>query len=204
MKSWSHSGFNVYVGDKIQPDNDNARLFLARYLRKAPLSEARLSIDESGLEPTIVYQKTSADGEQIKHFSPLEFLAQLSLHIPNTWEQTTRHYGVYSSVTRGKKIREEEYRARFDALPEPLDEPEEETKPASASFARCMKLVFEIDPLACPRCGEQMKIVAFLQKEREIEKIADNLRMPTWRAPPKFAPAGTHVDTSDEYSQITH
>ncbi len=203
MRTWSHSGFNVYTGDKIQPGDDNARLFLARYLRKAPLSETRLSIDEAGIEPTVVYRNTNVDAEQIKRFSPLEFLAQLSLHIPDTWEQTTRHYGVYSSATRGKKIREEKYRARFKKQSEPLDEPEE-ARPASASFARCMKLVFEIDPLECPRCGEQMKIISFLQKEPEIEKIASNLGMPTWRAPPKFAPVGFRVDTSDEYSQSTH
>jgi hypothetical protein len=27
-------------------------------------------------------------------FDPLEFLAELSSHLPNVWEQTTRYYGV--------------------------------------------------------------------------------------------------------------
>ena len=53
---------------------------------------------------------------------------------------------LYSSATRGTKVREEKYRARFDALPALIDEPEEETIPAPASFAPCIKWAFEIDP----------------------------------------------------------
>ena len=63
MKSWSHSGFNVHVGEEISPDDSNARLFLARYLKKAPLSEARLFIEESQHDPSVVYRKITGDGE---------------------------------------------------------------------------------------------------------------------------------------------
>ena len=200
MKSWEHSGFNVYAAEPISADDENARLFLARYLKKAPVAASRLSIDDSGLEPTVVYKKVTYDGEETRCFSPLEFLAELSLHIPKVFEQTTRMFGVYSSSTRGKVAREEKYRAWVQNNFQPLEH-EPEKQPASASFARCMKKVFEIDPFKCSRCGSQMKIVAFIFSPRKIEKIADNLKLPTWRAPPPFAPAGIRYDTSSQYSQ---
>ncbi len=93
-------------------------------------------------------------------------------------------YGVYSSSTRGKIAREERFEEILNAGLEPL--PEQEPTKASASFARCMKLVFEINPLECPRCRENMKIVAFMLSSQEIEKIAENLKYTTWSAVLKF------------------
>jgi hypothetical protein len=49
-----------------------------------------------------------------------------------------------------------------------------------------MKRIFEIDPLECPRCKGQMRIIAFLTAERAILKIADSLRIPRAQAPPKI------------------
>ena len=83
----------------------------------------------------------------------------------------------------------------------PLDE-REEAKPVSASFARCMKKVIEIDPLECPKCHEPMKIVTFLHDPREIEKIATYLGLPTWRAPADSALRRIYVDSSSEFSQL--
>ena len=98
MKSWQHSGFNFYAGEPIGADDENARLFLARYLKKAPLALERLSIDESSGEPIVRYVKQLNDLEPEEAvervFSPLEFLAELSSHVPRVFEQTTRYYSL--------------------------------------------------------------------------------------------------------------
>ena len=49
-----------------------------------------------------------------------------------------------------------------------------------------MKRIFNVDPLVCPRCGEVMKIKAFLSDPREIERLCSNLGIDAWRAPPPF------------------
>ena len=51
-----------------------------------------------------------------------------------------------------------------------------------------MKRVFEVDPLVCPKCGEQMKIKAFITDSKEISRLCNNLGIAPWRAPPKFSP----------------
>jgi len=89
-----HTGFNVYAAEAISEEDEDARLFLSRYLKKPPVAADRLSIDESGLEPRVCYTKKLDDAEsEVREFSALEFLANLSSHIPLVFEQTTRFFG---------------------------------------------------------------------------------------------------------------
>ena len=48
---------------------------------------------------------------------------------------------------------------------------------------------FEVDPMACPRCGKEMRIVAFITEPKVIDRILEHLRRtrPTrrQRAPPR-------------------
>ena len=154
MKSWPNSGFSVWIGDAISEDASEQRLFAARYLVRCPLSLERLSIME---DETMSYAaKDDNDGKEpeTKTFSPLEFLAELSQHIPNTYEQLIRYYGYYSARSRGFRRREVKLKKlanQPDIEPE-LPDPEAEKKPVSKSWARLIKKVYEVDPLKCPVC----------------------------------------------------
>ena len=211
MRSWKHSGFNVYAGSPIGAGESDARCFIARYLKKASLSLERLSIDESGVEPVVRYVLPSDDSKpdtkNFREMSPLEFLAELSCHIPRVFEQTTRYFGVYSPRTRGVRRREEEFEKLRQNNFEPLESlPEEKPKPTQ-SWARCIKLVFEVDPLLCPKCGSAMKIKSFILSSREIERICKHQGVVSWRAPPQFWCRGQGgetiwLDESQEFSQI--
>ncbi len=59
----------------------------------------------------------------MRAFSPMEFLAELSCHVPRVFEQTTRFFGVYSPRTRGAKRREERFQKLLQNNFEPLDSP---------------------------------------------------------------------------------
>ncbi len=126
-------------------------------------------------------------------------MAELSQHIPKMWEQTTRYYGIHSARTRGAKKRDERFKKMLENNFEPLQSDDSDSKPASSYWARCLKQVFEIDPLECPKCGENMKIIAFILDSKEITKICDNLGLPSWRAPPPFANSGVRIDTGNDY-----
>ncbi len=76
-----------------------------------------------------------------KDFTPLEFLAELTQHIPKKWEQTTRFYGQYSARTRGVKTTQ-----YAEPIIIPIAQIEESNKPTSF-WAANIKKVFEIDPL---------------------------------------------------------
>ena len=50
-----------------------------------------------------------------------------------------------------------------------------------------MQRAFEIDVLACPRCGGRMRLIATVEDPREIREVLDALALstePVDRAPP--------------------
>jgi len=47
--------------------------------------------------------------------------------------------------------------------------------------------VYEIDPLICPQCGSQMKVIAVIQEPEEIDRILRRL-VKQGRPPPGFDP----------------
>ena len=59
---------------------------------------------------------------------------------------------------------------------------------ASSTWARLIKQVYEVDPLLCPRCGSEMKVIALILDPGEIQSILRHL-VKIGRAPPDVAPA---------------
>ena len=45
-----------------------------------------------------------------------------------------------------------------------------------SSWARMLRKVFEVDPLLCPQCGEEMVIVAWITKVDVIDRILRHRR----------------------------
>jgi hypothetical protein len=161
--SQEYTGFNVWLGEPFL-DKDSAH-FVARYVERGPLSLEKLSIQDD----IITY--TTKDGAA-HEFDALEFLAILSAHIPRPYESVTRYYGYYSCRARGERRKREPVQA-------------DKVQP-SASWAQCIKRIYEVDPLECPRCKEQMRVVAFIQDGQAIKDIMKSLGLPDFRAPPKI------------------
>ena len=119
----------------------------------------RVEIIGTDKEPLVRVHKFTDDGSQTRDFDPLSFLAELSQHIPDMWEQTTRYVGVYSARTRGAK------RVPMD-FPGPLPEIDPPEKP-STYWATCMKRVFEIDgpPKGVPRRLRSFQYTNYSERE---------------------------------------
>jgi ribosomal protein S27E len=57
-------------------------------------------------------------------------------------------------------------------------EREEELRPIpSKGWAEMIRKVYEIDPMICPRCGGQMKVIAFLTDYAVVDRIIDHLKL---------------------------
>ena len=142
---------------------------------------------------------TTKDGTA-HEYDVLEFLALLSAQVPNRGESVTRYFGRYSSRARGERKKKERAAASATIL-SGGDEPFEEKHKPSLSWAECMKRFYEIDPLACPKCGSQMRIIAFLTDHHEIEKIMKSQGIAKAQAPPPIAlpklPASDGLNQAD-------
>jgi hypothetical protein len=59
------------------------------------------------------------------------------------------------------------------------------------SWAELIRRVHEVDPLICPKCGGEMRVVAFITEAPVIKRILDHLarRSRASRAPPSSPPA---------------
>jgi len=99
-----------------------------------------------------------------------------------------RYYGWYSNKMRGQRLK------RADA--EPVDVPEGEVIDVSAfkprripskKWRELIKKVWEADPLLCPRCQHEMRIVALIdewsaRKSRHQRMAALGIKMRARRA----------------------
>jgi len=147
--------------------------------------------------PLVRYTTHLDDGELHRDFTPMEFLAELQMHVPDLWEQTVRFTGVYSARTRGKK-RRDEYLQVLAANPlAPLQYQGTPNRP-SQQWAIWIKRVFEVDdPLKCPKCGGRMKIKSFIHNPQEIARLTKHLDIQAWRAPPAIAKTSKGVQSVD-------
>ena len=122
-------------------------------------------------------------------FDPLDFLAEVTQHIPNTGEHTIRYYGRYSNKSRGMRAKLSATGKNIEAA---VDAEEEDTpfrKTCRSRWAALIKKVYEIDPLVCPKCGGQMRILSFIEKSDQaaiIEKILKHCGI--WTEPEERAP----------------
>jgi hypothetical protein len=126
---------------------------------------------------------------------PLEFLARVMAHVPNKHQVMTRYYGYYANRVRGARRTKT---AGAADLPVPIAESVPlRLREARRRWAELLRQIFEVDPLRCPACGAEMRIVAVITERAVIDRILDHLRRArdTARGPPRRQP-GTHSAAS--------
>ena len=53
-----------------------------------------------------------------------------------------------------------------------------------SNWAKWIRKIYETDPLTCSKCGEPMRIIAFITDSHEVAKILEHNGEQTSRAPP--------------------
>ncbi len=172
MLAWPHSGFHVHDAVLV-PDGDTAfALRLARYCARNPVALDRLEYDAPARQ--VRYRSDKADGPTAgtDTVDPLEFLARVLAHVPNKHQVMTRYYGYYANRVRGARraaTADAPPTTIAEAVPLPLRE-------ARRRWAELLRQLFEVDPLRCPQCGAEMRIVAFITQRAGIDRILDHMR----------------------------
>ena len=192
--SWKNSGFSI--DNSVQILTDKARINLSEYISRAPVSLKKLHYES--FKGRVLYhtQYNQYFGENVHIFSGCDFLAELTQHIPPKGIQYIRRYGLYASRTKGKWsehpeiVRHAPEGWKSDQINMDLDEecPDEtdcdvSNKVCRKAWARLLAKVYEIDPLVCPKCGSEMRVIAVIQDSSEIKRILKHLKK-IGRAPP--------------------
>jgi hypothetical protein len=77
-----------------------------------------------------------------------------------------RYYGYYSTVSRGKRKKQNQ-----DEWIPCILETEGSSKEYRKNWARVIQKIYEVAPLTGPKCQRKMRILTFIDDEEVIEKI---------------------------------
>jgi len=163
---WKHTGFNVH--SKVRATTKSEAERVGKYMIRPLLSLKRLSIDETEGKISYQYGKDSSELERMDY---VEFIARVTSHIPDKGQVMVRYYGLYSNAHRGKI-----HKTEVNSSHPPIIE-EEERFVVSRGWAEMIRKVFELDPLLCPSCGGQMRIISFIEDPKVIDKIILHLKL---------------------------
>jgi hypothetical protein len=187
MRDWKHSGFSVDMSVRIEAADHSGMQRLVEYISRCPFSLARMVsvtndctiLYRAGKAECIPFPKTgdkdlsSGMRRNYEIYDPFDFLAEITQHIPNKGEHQVRYYGWYSNKKRG--MAEKTKKPVVPALP---GMPEPDTtyrRKCRMTWAALIKCVYEVDPLKCPKCGGEMRIVCVYRGKDAYRKNPSSL-----------------------------
>ena len=180
LLSWRRSGFSVHNRVFVHPRDGREFEALVRYMMRPPVSLSRLHFTPGSHEVVYVPKAghddiEATEGEKI---DAMEFVARVLVQIPDPRRHLVRYYVVYSSAARKRK------KSAAPAEPSAPDKPPEDAAPPDGPhrtalrrrWAELIRRVYEVDPLVCPRCGSEMRVIGFITQPALIDRILDHLR----------------------------
>ena len=209
MGAWEHAGgFSVDASVRVEANDRQALERLLRYCARPAFALERLrEVDAEHL----IYEsvKPGPSGSVTLMLTPLELLDRLAALIPPPRRHRHRYFGVLapnaplrSAVTAPAGPRAETPAAQTPAAAAAAPPP----APASASaetaqaaeepihrraaryaWALLLARIYEVFPLLCPKCGGEIRIIAFITEAPAVREILAYLGEPT--SPPRMAPA---------------
>jgi putative transposase len=167
LLAWRHPGFSAHVGEAIPFEDKKAIEDVACYMVRAPLSLKKLVYLDG--QKAVLYRSRMNPflGRNFEAMDPLEWLARLADHIPDTGKHRTHFYGFYASRVRASRREKEGSELPVEAAPT--------KRRCPPSWARLISKVYQADPLVCKGCAGPLKIVAYITDELSIRRILDHL-----------------------------
>ena len=197
LLSWHHSGFSVYRGSQIHRNNKKALEKLSQYIIRNPINDEKIIYKAD--TATVIYKSKynlKIKGN-FKLFKVYDFIDALSQHIPRKGYQMVRYYGWYSNKKRGLHKKQDNIDNPININPSSC-----RRRIPSKKWRELIKKVWEVDPLECPKCKSEMKIISLIDDKLVIAKILHHLDL--WqdnvgRSPPQTIDA---ADTQVKYVPV--
>jgi hypothetical protein len=172
---------------RVKARDSEGQQQLARYLVRAPFA-----LEKTEYKPDcgmVVYRSRMHQGLKRNYqiMPGAQWLALLLQHVPDQGEHLIRYYGWHSNRRRGMRSLQDENDQPEVILNEAPVDPDF-ARAARAAWARLIQKVYEVDPMSCPHCGEEMRLMALIEDPPVIEKSLKHLHLwdprPPGQAPP--------------------
>jgi len=159
--------------------------------------------------------KPAPDGRVVLKLQPLELIDKLVALIPPPRRHRHRYHGVLApnAPWREQITADANEQAHLD---DPVEQAVGDKAPAdtpdqaeSTSFDRprsrylwaaLLARIFEILPLSCPRCGQEMRIIAFVVESLSVRRILDHIGEPS--TPPGISPCRGPPDWEEKVEPV--
>jgi hypothetical protein len=146
LRGWLHSGFNVHRGGRVLSREREDMERLAQYIIRNPFSAEKMRATEPGpasASGSILYRcgMNKKIGRNFEVFTPCDFIKM-----------------------RGRRAKQadEDVQTEGDAV-EVIDvSAHEPRRIPSKKWRELIKKVGEADPLRCPKCSREMRIVSLI------------------------------------------
>ena len=198
LLSWRHTGFSVHTQVRVEPEDSQALERLTRYILRSPVSLERMRWN--GVGDVRYRRKSGHDGAgpfagAEETFDPLDFLARVIMHIPAPRRHLVRYYGAYSNAARGRRRRASEIGSRDELHATETGASDLDAKTLRRRWATLIKRVYQVDPLICPACGAEMRIIAFIVDPDVVDAILRHISPPSAHQPSRAPPQGERLAT---------
>ena len=177
----SAQGFDVHAGVTVPAHARDALERLLRYLARAPLPLARLSLRGNG-NVVVDLKRTWSRGTVAIEYTPMAFLARLAALVPPPRFVAARTLGVIAPNAALRPL------VLPTPPPETPERPVAPPRPDRLAWADLMKRVLSLDPRHCP-CGGTFRIISMIDDPDVIQSIAAAL-IASGHLPPHRAPRG--------------
>ncbi len=172
LMSWKNSGFSAHHGQPVKREDQQGLERLSQYIIRNPFSEEKMIYNQEK-QQVIYHSKLSKKTKRnFEVFKVGEFIASITQHIPDKGMQLVRYYGWYSNKSRGMK-KKQQNKEVDDFSSDKIININSYIPPqvATKQWRALIQKVWEVDPLECPSCGGEMRIISFIQEKDTIEKI---------------------------------
>jgi len=196
MAQWDHGGgFSLDASVRIEAHDRHGLERLLRYCARPPFAAERL--EEIDAQRLIYHlSKPNPDGRTQIILSPLALIGRIAAWVPPPRQHRHRYYGVLAPNSP--------LRPAVTALAPHALSPEGESKlaveaaeedppqaigrsPARYLWAMVLARIYEAFPLTCPKCGAEMRIIAFMTEALDVRTILEHIGEPA--TPPRIASA---------------
>ena len=193
LQEWAleRSGFSCFLSPAIAENDKEGLGRLIRYLFRSPVSYRQLSYDEA---TGMVRCRSKRGGHREWHAT--EFLAVLAQHVPRPRQHVVTYAGHYANAAGNLNLE-----PKKDDEKEASDDAKGTHGFHRYSWAELLALVWRVDPLECPKCGERMERGRTMRGEelREFLKSINRLGYPPRPPPVPIAGHGPQESLEDPF-----
>jgi Putative transposase len=173
-------GFDLHAGVAVRAGHRARLERVCRYALRPPVPGDRLSVDGDG-QVVLQLRQPWADGTTHLRFAPTAFLERLAVLVPRPRVNLVLYFGVLAPhaawraevvprVAAGEARGTGEEAGAGGAC---------SAGAAGGRWAALMWRAFEVDVLACPRCGGRLRLLALLEAGAVTARILRHLGLAT-------------------------